>query len=61
MALSFEYAANPVFDRLSQAGDASYLKKILAQCVLVEADSRYGQSIGKLRVLADARTHTFTK
>lgn len=65
--LSYDYTNNPCFDTLTeQLGDASYIKKILAQSIIIdkgyaslENEPRYKQVIGKLQELANAQTHTF--
>lgn len=60
--LDYDYSKNPVFDRLAnEPEDTSYIKKILAQSILMdkeyaplEDDRRYTQTTDKLRWIVQA-------
>ncbi len=65
--LSYDHSESPVFNRLEkEPGDASYIKKILAQSILIDKEyaslqdePRYLRIAEELRLLAGANTSTF--
>jgi len=64
LELNYDYSNNPVFDRLpEQPSIASYLKKVLAESVLLDeeyaplkSEIRYQQAISKLRKIVGSKT-----
>ncbi|MEL7565493.1 MAG: helix-turn-helix transcriptional regulator [Clostridiales bacterium] len=67
LELSYDYSNNPVFNRLlEEPKDTSYIKKILAQSILIDKEyaslkdkPRYIQIVEKLHKITEAPTNTF--
>lgn len=67
LELSYDYSNNPVFNRLlAEPKDASYIKKILAQSILIDKEyasltdePRYIQIVERLQKIIEAPTNTF--
>lgn len=68
LGLRYDYAENPVFNRLpEEPKDTSYVKKVLAQSILIDKDyeslqdePRYLRVIAKLREIVEAEAGTLS-